>query len=238
MNFEQRVELAQDRLEGGLVWGEGPVLDELDAAIVLVGHSYRRDAHHYDTHNPAVIGPLGRVMFAAVAPMFTRSQSRALYIGHPQAVRDELARYGGIRKGWRRSATVRHVPRRRCSLGWRSTSSCSGRHSPLTSKSRAAQADEDVHYLPPEGDELNAVLGRYELWSKHSADEDIIELRNRAHLVRRVFRERLEAIPDSYHQEAKEAALALRNRMAEIEGTERHARPHRVLAASRRPTAS
>lgn len=90
MNFEQRVELAQDRLEGGLVWGEGPVLDELDAAIVLVGHSYRRDAHHYDTHNPAVIGPLGRVMFAARAHVHPFAVPRPLH--RPSAGRARRAR--------------------------------------------------------------------------------------------------------------------------------------------------
>lgn len=64
LNFARRVELAQETTYYDELWGgSGAIVDEMDAAILVVGHSYRNDAYHRDTHNPSVIDLVGKGAF-------------------------------------------------------------------------------------------------------------------------------------------------------------------------------
>jgi hypothetical protein len=224
MNFERRVELAQDSFPpGGLTWDEGPILDELDAAIVLVGHSYRKDAHHHDTHNPAVIGPIGRVMFAAVARMFTRSQPAGLYVGYSRVRLDALAAHGieddRTRRMTPRDYAAQGAARTLVGLELGEAELAAALTADL--EARADQAVEDAEFLPLDPDELNEALARYELWIKHSADEDFIELLRQMDPAARAVVGKLETIPQAYFREAEQAERDLHTRIAEIERTER-----------------
>jgi hypothetical protein len=224
MKFGERVELAQDSFSpGGLTWDEGPILDELDAAIVLVGHSYRADAHHRDTHNPAVIGPLGRVMFGAVARMFTRSQPAALYVGYSTAWRQELAAYGiegGRGLEWTpRDYAAEGAARMLVGLEISASELAAALADDL--EARADQAVEDADFLPLDRNDLNVALAWYELWIKHSADEDFIEFLRLMDPAARAYREKLESVPELYLHQAQKAEADLRARIVELERIER-----------------
>ena len=223
-NFGERVEFAQHGfLPGGLVWDEGPILDELDAAIVRVGHSYRADAHHRDTHNPAVIGPLGRVVFGAVARTLTRSQPTGLYVGHSSAMREELA---AVRDRGR--ARPRADATGRCRRGCRPHARGprdrrDGARGRARRRPRGApdQAVEGAGFLPLDRGDLSEALARYELWIKHSADEDFIELLRLMDPAARAYLEKLESVPELYLRQAEQAERDLQGRIVEIERVER-----------------
>jgi hypothetical protein len=81
-NFATRVDVAReltyiDRFVGD----DMPLVDDVDKTVLLIGHAYRNAAYHRDTHNPAVIASLGRLLFAAVTRLVVRSQSASLGVG-------------------------------------------------------------------------------------------------------------------------------------------------------------
>jgi len=81
--------------------------------------------------------------------------------------------------------------------------------------------------LPEAGDKLDETLARYEVWSKHAADADVLDLYERIDPVRRAMREGLEEVPDEYLHDSRAATRDLFARMAELE---RAAQPVATLA--------
>jgi hypothetical protein len=74
MQFGVRIELAAQTTYWDKIWRDGKTLvDDLDRAVLSVGHSYRNDAYHRDRHNAAVTDLVGKVLFAAVARRLSRS---------------------------------------------------------------------------------------------------------------------------------------------------------------------
>ncbi len=70
-----------------------PLLNDLDAEIFRVAHRYRNAGYHRGEHNPALIGPLGRLFGQAVGRAFTRSASHSFVSFSPDEV-EELDRFG------------------------------------------------------------------------------------------------------------------------------------------------
>jgi hypothetical protein len=75
--FNRRVDLVSQVTELDRWLGDGqPLVDEHDAALVKVGHSYRNDAYHEDAHNPTAISSVVRLLFGAVARLVVHTQRR------------------------------------------------------------------------------------------------------------------------------------------------------------------
>ena len=220
LNFARRIELAQESTYYDELWGgSGAVVDEDDAAILLVGHSYRNNAYHRDTHNPAVIDLVGKTLFAAVARVFTRAQSASWGLSNSAERQAVLARLGVKDDG---SLTYRDAAAQAAeTLGAGLDVHVEALGDALAEDLgvRSDEAAELADYLPETANELDVSLARYEVWSKHAADDDLLELAARMEPFTRARREGLRSIPDDYVLEAKDATRAYIERMRELERT-------------------
>jgi hypothetical protein len=80
--FNRRVEIARRVTEVDRWVRDGAALiDEADAAVLKVGHSYRNDAYHEDVHNEFVVASTARVLFAAVARLVAAMQRPGVRVG-------------------------------------------------------------------------------------------------------------------------------------------------------------
>jgi hypothetical protein len=221
-NFGRRVELTQETTYLDEFRGDSAIVDELDAAILRVGHSYRNDAYHRDTHNPSVIDLVGKVMFAAVARVFARAQSPSWGLSEPEPRREMLERLGVDEETpmlTYRVAAEQATAALGAELGVGVESLGQALAEDLDW--RASEAADLAGYLPESGAELDESLARYEIWSKHAVDEDVLELTQRSDPEHRARSEGLDHVPEGYLTDAHEAAKAFFARMRELERTEK-----------------
>jgi hypothetical protein len=74
-------------------------------------------------------------------------------------------------------------------------------------------------YLPESGTDLDGSLARYEVWTKHASDEDVLALQDRIDPVMRARRDGLSDVPEEYYEDGREATKAFLARMRELEAT-------------------
>jgi hypothetical protein len=71
--FSRRVEMARQLTEVDRWVGDGePLIDEPDAAVLKVGHSYRNDAYHEDVHNEFVVSRVRVPSLPSHVPLHTQ----------------------------------------------------------------------------------------------------------------------------------------------------------------------
>jgi hypothetical protein len=167
MNFARRVELGQQVTYYDEWWsGGGAPVDDTDATVLLVGHSYRNDAYHHDRHNAATIDLVGRVLFAAVARVFARAQSASWGLSSPEPRRETLERLGVGGDDFMltyRDAAEQTTATLRAGLQVSVEELAAGLADDLSW--RADEAQELVDYLPEKGEKLDEQLARFEIWS-------------------------------------------------------------------------
>jgi hypothetical protein len=89
-NFDERLRIVQQPSWLPWIGSSEPLVMELEAVVLSVGHSYRNAAYHRDTHNPKVVAPLTKVFYGAVATAFSRSHAHGLVIGVGGGLSGEL----------------------------------------------------------------------------------------------------------------------------------------------------
>lgn len=195
-----------------------PFADDHEATVLLIGHAYRNDAYHRDRHNPAVIGIVGRLMFAAVAALFARSQPAGVGWGINGETRlQRLARYevdlaNGFLQLREAAEKVGAVLGRSLTLA--TTELIDQLADDL--EYRLDSLDEGLQYLATSGRDVGEMLAHVELWSVHGADERLLELANAMDPMTRAERAGLTDIPDEFKREAQEAMKLYRRRQEEL----------------------
>jgi hypothetical protein len=94
--FSRRVEMARRVTAVDRLLGDGEqLIDDADAAVLKIGHSYRNDAYHEDAHNESVVASIACVLFAAVARLVARMQPASRALGHISSKQiEQLAAWG------------------------------------------------------------------------------------------------------------------------------------------------
>jgi hypothetical protein len=179
--FNRRVEIARRPSELDSWLGDGaPLIDEADATVLKVGHSYRNDAYHEDAHNAFVVSSVARVLFAAVARLVARMQRRGMSVG---SISDkqiaELAEWGyetGSMLELRAAAeavTASFI----AELAVDSHELREVLAADL--ESRVDSLQSDLKFLSQASVDPAKIIEGVELWAHYGADEELLELAQR-----------------------------------------------------------
>jgi hypothetical protein len=194
-NFEERLRLARRPLLGPFHGSSPqPLVDDVEAEVILIGHSYRNAAYHRDTHNPAIIRPLATLLFHAVAQAFARGHEEILIVYPSQAWKDELAAFG-------LSAEELAVRTRGEAAAAVAAKLTEGLEEPLTEiaerfaddlDARAVRVDDLLDELPLDPASIDEMLAEQEFWDKHGMDDELIRLADIVKPVRRLMALKIE----------------------------------------------
>jgi hypothetical protein len=176
--FNKRVELARQPTELDSWLGDGePLISDADASVLRIGHSYRNVAYHEDAHNEFVVPSVARMQFAAVARLVVRMQRRGMAVGNISDRQiQQLARWG-------------HETGSMLELRAAAESVTSGFIADLTVDpdelrhvlcadldSRVNALRDDLEFLSQADIDPSEIIEGVELWSRHGADEELLEL--------------------------------------------------------------
>jgi hypothetical protein len=161
-NFDERLKIAQEAFLDLYSGSSEPLITPAEAVVLSIGHSYRNAAYHRDTHNPAVVLPLAKVLFDAVSAAFVRAHSGSGYYlpstEGPVCDEPPEAIAARLQEGL-------EVPLEGFSKVLADD---------LTN--RADQLVEWVGYLPIGEDDLERGLADEEFLDKHGADDELMAL--------------------------------------------------------------
>lgn len=159
---------------------EADSLPESDVDILRISHRYRNSIYHRDTHNPAVVPVIGRLLFGATCRLFSVAHEANWGL----SVRDEeIGRYrdyGVESKGmlWPREAAQKVADK----LQQRIT--VSGEEAVTTLsvdlRTRVDELREMLDYLPLEGAALEQAVVWTEFWHRFGYDATLVRFANRA----------------------------------------------------------
>jgi hypothetical protein len=159
---------------------EADSLPESDVDILRISHRYRNSIYHRDTHNPAVVPVIGRLLFGATCRLFS-----VVYQGKwGLSVSDgEIARYkdyGVAVKGmlWPLEAAQKVAAKLQQRITVGTEEAVATLSADLTS--RVEELREMVDYLPLEGAALGQAVVWTEFWHRFGYDATLVELANRA----------------------------------------------------------
>lgn len=217
-NFGARLRLAQqpflDLLHSG---SREQLVSELEADVLLIGHSYRNAAYHRDTHNPALIAPLGKAVYGAVAAAFARGHDDGLIVGLSAEWMERLDAYGVDRR--ERKMLTRGDAAKLVAARLRE-----GLDVPVDElavrladdlERRGEQVEGWISQLPLDEAGLDAMLAEQEFWDKHGADDELMRLVELRNPISRAVRLGIEPTSDML-DEAKRAEPDFRARVAEL----------------------
>jgi hypothetical protein len=217
--FNKRVEIARRLSEVDRWRGESDsLIDDADAAVLKVGHSYRNDAYHEDSHNEDVVASIARVLFAAVARLITRLQPRGVSFGGlPPADIDRLAEWG-YEDG--SSFELRELADAVASNFIAELALDVDNFRDLLAKdleSRVESLRADVEFLGQSSIDPATIIQGVELWSHYGADEQLLELAQQFDPF--VMSGELESgrPPDEVFAQREGAMVSYRRRMNELE---------------------
>lgn len=251
--FNRRVEIARQLTEVDRWFGDGGALiDDADAAVLKVGHSYRNDAYHEDAHNESVISSVARVLFAGVARLVARMQRAGVAVGSiSDSQIEELAGWGyesGSMLELRAAAeTVTGNFITELAVDPRELRELLADDL----EARIESLQDDIGFLGQSNVDPAKIIEGVELWSRYGADEELLELqqqfdpfvlaeecgydepteeliaRTQAALIR--YRERMDELE---REHKKRVSLDLIDRATKIAGRLRRlSDPSRILVA-------
>lgn len=151
--------------------------------------------------------------------MFSRAQSASWGLSHTESRKEALQRLGVENTSTVTYRVAAEQATAKLGAGLEVTAESLGEALADDLRLRAEEAADFANYLPESGDELDESLARYEVWSKHAADEDVLELAARIDPIQRARNEGLDDVPEEYLAEAQEASKAFVGRMRELERT-------------------
>jgi hypothetical protein len=185
-----RMLIVASKNSGGPAWRAVPaIMDEPDAAVMRVAHSYRNGVYHEDRHNVALIAPLTVLYAKALGRTFARSHGHGWSYSIDATRAEALARFGYESQQHDRSpslmldfgvaagAVTRHLtsrfevdePALREHLSFDIVSRCC----------RCAQIVLDLLDQEMPVDRLEWVFFWSQFWAKHGADETWLALQDK-----------------------------------------------------------
>jgi hypothetical protein len=176
--FNKRVEISRRPSELDSWLSDGaPLINDADAAVLKVGHSYRNDAYHEDAHNEYVVATIARVLFVAVARLVARMQRSGVAVGPTSRPKIErLAGWGyetGSMLDLRAAAdTVTEKLIDELAVD-------AGELRELLAEdleSRVDSLQSDIEFLGQSNIEPAKMIEGIELWSHYGADEELLDL--------------------------------------------------------------
>ena len=219
-DFGSKVNLAQKEKE----WPyPAPLLDDLDAAIFRVAHSYRNAGYHRGEHNDILTGPLARLYAQAVARALTRSCSDSLRGGFDDDLVADLDRFN-----WRDDEQSRGTfsPKPAAErIGAEITAPLTVDAADLAQKlvsdfeERCDGAQEllDSPRLDGQGDEeIQTMLDAAIHWARHRGDERLLELKDEQQRMIEEYSKTGE-VTDEHRDAARKNNLAQFERIRELE---------------------
>ena len=162
-NFEDQLRLSQEPHFDFYSGSSEPLITSSEATVLSISHSYRNAAYHRDTHNPAVVLALAKVMLKAVCAVFVRAHSGGPYYLLPPG--EELD-----------SREDAEAVARRLLAGLEVQLDELGRLLANDLMSRLEQVEEWIEYLPLTDEALEAGLADAEFFDKHRSDDQLIAL--------------------------------------------------------------
>jgi hypothetical protein len=220
-NFEERLRIARRPLLGDVQSSSEPWVEDVEADVILIGHSYRNAAYHRDTHNPAVIRPLAKLLFRAVAHAFARGHDELFNFYPSREWRELLAPFG-------LSAEELGIGTRRQVATAVATKLSEGLDEPLDElagrfaddlEARAAHIDDLTDELPLTALGIDAMLADQEFWDKHGMDDELVRLQELVDPVRRAMALKIEPGSGMFNEivdEAKRLEPTYTSRLKEL----------------------
>lgn len=218
--FNRRVEIARRPTELDRWVGDGaPLIDDADAAVLKVGHSYRNGAYHQGVHNEYVIASVARVLFGAVARLAARMQRPGLSVGPTSAADiDQLARWG-----YETGSMLDICAAADSVVGGFITEleiDANELRELLADdlESRVDSLRRDIGFLEENGtmEPANVIKG-IELWWHYRADEELLELEQQADPFRLARESGLGEPTEQLVDQTRRALIRYRERMDELE---------------------
>jgi hypothetical protein len=176
--FNRRVEIARRLTEVDRWLGDGAALiDDADAGVLKVGHSYRNDAYHEDAHNEFVVSSVARVLFAAVARLVARMQRPGVAVGSISDRQIEQLASWGYETG---SMLELRAAAEAVTDNFIAELAVDPRElRELLAEDLEARVEslrDDIGFLGQSNVEPAKIIEGVELWSHYGADEELLEL--------------------------------------------------------------
>lgn len=216
--FHLRLKLVRDRTYyDELAGDEDPFIDDIQATVLQIAHTYRNDAYHRDKHNAATIGMIGRLSFVAASRLFARSQPNGVGIGVRDHSLDRLAPYDiDLTIGFLELRAAAEQVASRLQQGLEVEHAVLAADLADDIEFRLAGLDEDLGHLRTSGRDVDEILSWTELGRLHGADEELLRLSDAADPKTRAEKAGLKSVPPDFVEEAKDAFLLYRRRESEL----------------------
>jgi hypothetical protein len=219
LNFEERLSIAQQTFDDLGSRGRHPLVTRIEAAVLSIGHSYRNAVYHRDTHNPAVLPPLCRLMFKAVRAAYARSHDWGLMIQDASAINDLVGHEvinptgGWITRGDASKAVVAKLTE---GLEVDALQLAEQLSEDLTA--RMDELEEWIGFLPIPRDRLDELLAEYEFGAKFGSDDELVALEaaRRALIHSSIHDPRHEPDLENLRQDLRLAESRILDRVAEL----------------------
>jgi hypothetical protein len=186
----------------------GPFISKHDQAVIRITHTYRNAAYHRDFHNPATIGVFARLAIVSAASLFARGQKSGWRYGITDEKRVLLAERGVQLQGeWLDAGEVASKVQDELRARFAQTADEIREAFIDDLEWRFSNVEELLHFLKSDGqqpvDEAIAWFEFYDRWG--SDDEILLEITDKMDPLSRAKREGLEAVPEEYVRQARDA---------------------------------
>jgi len=159
---------------------EAESLPESDVDILRISHRYRNSIYHRDTHNPAVVPVIGRLLFGATCRLFSVVYEGNWGLSVSDGEIDRYKDYGVEVNGmlWPREAARKVADKLQLRITVDAEEAVATLSVDLST--RVEELREMVDYLPLKGAALEQAVVWTEFWHRFGYDPTLVRFANRA----------------------------------------------------------